>query len=55
MNGVNWERAFFNLDINEMVSVCNTTIKKLMANFILHDLIIHDDKNTHGLIIERKN
>ena len=45
MNEFNWERAFFNLDINEMVSVCNATIKNIMANFIPHDTITCDDRD----------
>ena len=36
MNKFSWERAFFNLDINKMVSVCNTTIKNIIANFTPH-------------------
>ena len=43
MSEFNWERAFFNLDINEMVSVYNTTIKNIMANFIPHETIFCDD------------
>ena len=46
MNEFNWERVFCNLDINEMVSVCNTTIKNIMANFIPHETIICDDRDT---------
>ena len=45
MNEFNWERALFNLDINEMVSVCNTTIKNIMANFIPYEIIICDDRD----------
>ena len=45
MNEFNWERAFFNLNINEMVSVFNTTIKNIMANFIPHETIICDDRD----------
>ena len=45
MDEFNWERAFFNVDINEMVSVCNATIKKTMANFIPHKTIICDDRD----------
>ena len=45
MNEFNWERAFFNLDINEMVFICNTTIKNIMANFIPHETIICDDRD----------
>ena len=43
MNEFNLERAFFNLNINGMVSVFNTTIKNTMANFIPHGTIICDD------------
>ena len=42
MNEFNWERAFFNLNINEMVSVFNTTIKNIMANFVPHETVISD-------------
>ena len=43
INEFNWERAFFNLDINEIVSVCNTIVVNIMANFIAHEIIICDD------------
>ena len=39
------DRSFVNLDINEMVSVCNTTIKNIMANFISHETIICDNRD----------
>ena len=42
MNEFNWERAFFNLHINEKVSVCNTTIKNIMVNLIPHETLICD-------------
>ena len=45
MNEFNWERAFFNLNINEMVSVFNTTIKNIMANFIPQETVICDDRD----------
>ena len=46
MNEFHWERAFFNLDINEMmVSVFNTTIKNIMTNFIPHDITICYDQD----------
>ena len=42
----NWERTFFNLDINEMVFVCNTTIKNItINNFIPHKTIICHDRD----------
>ena len=45
MNDFNWERAFFGLDINKMVSAFNTTIKNIMANFIPHATIICYDRD----------
>ena len=42
MDDFNWERAFFNLDINEMVSVINATIKNIMARFIPHETVTCD-------------
>ena len=45
MNKFNWERAFFNLNINEMVSVFNTIFKHIMVNFIRHETIIFDDRD----------
>ena len=45
MNEFNWERDFFNLDINEIVSICNTIIKNIMVNFIPHETIICDDRD----------
>ena len=39
------DRSFANLDINEMVSVCNTTVKNIMANFISHEAIICDNRD----------
>ena len=45
MNHFNCERDVFNLNINEMVSVFNTTIKNIMANFIPYETIICDDRD----------
>ena len=45
MNEFKWERAFFNLNINETVSVFNTTIKNIMVNFIPHETMICDDRD----------
>ena len=45
MNDFNWERAFFNLNTNEMVSVFNTIIKNIMTNFFPHETIICDDRD----------
>ena len=52
MNKFNWERAFFNLGINKMVSVFNTTTKNIMANFIPHEKSSMRTVIPHGLTIE---
>ena len=44
INELNWKKDFFNLDINEMVSVISTTIKNIMANFISQETVICGDK-----------
>ena len=46
MNEFTWERPFFNLNINEMVSVFNTTVKNIMAHFIPHETIICDARDS---------
>ena len=46
MTEFNWEKAFFNLNINEVVTVFNTIIKNVMANLIPHQTIICDDRDT---------
>ena len=38
-------KGFFSLDNNEEVSVCNTTIKNIIENFIPHEMIICDYKD----------
>ena len=45
MNKFNRGRSFFNLDINKMESVCNTTIKNIMTNFLPHGTIICHDRD----------
>ena len=40
-----WETVFFNIDINEIVYICNKTIKNIMANFIQHEAIICDERD----------
>ena len=55
MNEFNWERAFFNFDINKMVSVCNTTFKKIKANFTPDETIICDDRDPPWVNSKIKN
>ena len=57
-----WEKSFRNLNINEMVSLFNRTIKNILSNYILHKAIIFNGKvpswindNTKQLIQKKNN
>ena len=39
------EKLFGNLNINEMVSLFNKTIKNILSNYIPHETITYDDKD----------
>ena len=40
-----WEKSFRNLNINEVVSFINKTIKNILSNYIAHETIICDNKD----------
>ena len=40
-----WEKSFRNLNISDMVSLFNRTIKNIRSNYIPHETIICDDKD----------
>ena len=40
-----WEKSFRNLNVNEMVSIFNKTIKNILSNYIPHETITCDDKD----------
>ena len=40
-----WEKLFRNLNINEMFSLFNKTIKNILSNYIPHEKITYDGKN----------
>ena len=57
-----WEKLFRNLNINEMVSLFNRTIKNILSNYIPYETIICDDKdppwtnnNMNQLVWEKNN
>ena len=57
-----WEKWFRNLNINEMISLFNRTIKNILSNYIPHETIICDGKdppwfnnNIKQLIQEKNN
>ena len=49
MNEFNCERGFFNLDISEIVSVCDTTFKNIMAKLIPLEAITCDDRDLSSI------
>ena len=42
---VNWDRAFFNTNVNEKVFFFSNTILNILSNFIPHETIVCDDKD----------
>ena len=45
MKEFNWERVFSNTSANEKVDIFNGTILDIPSNFILHRIIVCDDKD----------
>ena len=41
-----WEKSFRNLNIHDVVSLFNRTIKNILSNYIPHEIIICDDKDS---------
>ena len=41
----NWERAFSNTSVNEKVNIFNRTILNILSNFILHEIIVCNEKD----------
>ena len=41
-----WEKLFRNLNVNEMVSLFNKTIKNILSNYIPQETITCDDKDS---------
>ena len=40
-----WDKAFTNSNVNNMVDICTKTIQNILSNFIPHQTIIIDDKD----------
>ena len=45
----NWEKSFCNNGIDSMICLFNKTVKNFLANYIPHDSIICDDRDTPWL------
>ena len=62
INSFDWEKAFSNIDVDEMISIFNQTIINILCNFIPHELALFDDRDSpwmnkeiKKLIHEKKN
>ena len=42
---LNWDRAFKNSNVNDMVDIYTKTIQNIISNFIPHQTIAIDDKD----------
>ena len=45
INGLQWEKSFQNMNVNDLVHLFNRTIKNILHNFIPHETITCDDKD----------
>ena len=61
INGFQWEKSFQNMNFNDMVHLFNRTIKNILHNFILYEIITCDDRdppwidNSMKCLIQDKN
>ena len=45
INDVQWEQSFQNMNVNDMVPLFNKSIKNILHDFILHEIITRDDRD----------
>ena len=45
INEFDWDRAFANKQVDEKVLIFNKTVLNVLSNFILHEVIVCDDKD----------
>ena len=45
INSFDWEKAFSNIDIDNMASIFNQTIINILCNFIPHETVLFDDRD----------
>ena len=46
ISNFNWEKALYNTNVNKEVSIFNETILNVLSNFILHETLTCDDKDS---------
>ena len=62
INSFDWEKAFSDIDVDNMVSIFNQTVSNILCKFIPHETVLFDDryppwmnKEIKKLIHEKKN
>ena len=46
ISNFNWEKAFYNTNVNKKVSIFNETILNVLSNYIPHEIVTCDDKDS---------
>ena len=49
-----WEKAFYNIDVNKKVMFFNETVLNIIRNFIPHEVVTFDDRNPSSITIRIK-
>ena len=55
INGFQWEKSFQNMSVNYMVNLYNRAIKNILQNYIPHEIITCDDRDSIRRLIQDKN
>ena len=51
ISNFNWEKAFYNTNVNKKVSIFNETILNILCNYIPHETLVCDGKDPPWLIL----
>ena len=51
ISNFNWEKAFYNINVNKKVSIFNETILNILSNYIPHETLVCDDKDPPWLTL----
>ena len=52
ISNFNWEKAFYNTNVNKKVSIFNETILNVLSNYIPHETLLVMTKILHCLTLE---
>ena len=51
ISNFNWEKAFYNTNVNKKVSIFSETILNVLSNYIPHETLVCDDKDPPWLTL----